>query len=84
MPWLLIFSLAVTLIFGYVQVYEKKLYLEERSEQLAQLELELGELKKQRQQMEQNIEARASALGLYKPSTEDMIVLHIRAATQDH
>jgi hypothetical protein len=68
----------VTVILGYVRVYETELYIEEQSEKLSQLETELGDLKKKRQQAEKTIENRAEALGLERPDYEDMIVVHVR------
>jgi hypothetical protein len=67
----------VVMIFGYVRIYETKLYVEEQSQKLSQLYTELGDLKKRRQQAEQMVEARAEALGLYQPDYEDMIVIHV-------
>lgn len=80
LPWILAFGLCVTVILGYVRVYEKTRYVEERSEHLTQLETELGDLTKQRQQEAYAVESRANAMGLYRPSPEDMIVVHVRGS----
>jgi hypothetical protein len=71
------FALLAVMIFGYVRVYETKLYIEEQSQKLSQLHTELGDLKKRRQQAEQMVEARAEELGLYRPAYEDMIVIQV-------
>jgi hypothetical protein len=65
------------MIFGYVRVYETRLYIEEQSQKLSQLHTELGDLKKRRQQAEQTVEARAEELGLYQPDYADMIVIQV-------
>lgn len=78
LAWMLVFLLGIILIWGHVRYYELTLENEARQEELHQLQLELAQRKKERQQTYLNLEAAAEELGLYLPQPEEYIVVHVQ------
>lgn len=77
LSWMLVFLLSVVLILGHVRYYELTLANERRLKELQQLQQELEELKRNRQQQVLNLETEAEALGLYLPQPEDYITIYV-------
>ena len=71
----LIFLLGITVILGHVKVYEKRLALEDKYEYLGELQLQLGEKRKARMEDE-------SREGMYVPTPEDYIIVHVRKTAE--
>lgn len=76
--WLLVFLMGVTLIFGYVHLYELNLQIETMEQQLTEKQLTLGDLRKERQQLLKQLDTYAEDWNMYKPEPEEYIVIHVQ------
>lgn len=76
--WLLVFIIGVTLIFGHVRLYELKLQIKAQEQQLAEKQLALGVLRKERQQLLKQLDVYAEDLGMYMPEPEEYIVINVQ------
>lgn len=81
LPWALCFLLAVVMILGYVRCYELSLQNQKRQERLEQLTEQRAALEKEYRQLSSQgyLEQQALKLGMYRPKSEDIMILHIRS-----
>ncbi len=75
--FLAVFLLSAVMVFGHVELYRLEQQMEADAETLTKLELSLGALRKEKQQLLLDPEKLAEEYDMHRPAPEEYIVVHV-------